>query len=154
MKRNAIFPGSFDPFTLGHYSVIEKALPLFDEIIIAIGTNSIKISAFTMEQRLSWIENVYATEPKVKVRSFEGLTVDFCKKNECSFILRGLRNSIDFEYESKIGHMNHALNNNIETVFMLCNPAYAAINSSIIREIYKNGGDVSQFIPTKMNIPK
>ena len=152
MKRNAVFPGSFDPFTLGHFSVVEKALPLFDEITIAIGTNSTKTSAFSLDQRLQWIKDVYQNESRVKVKSFAGLTIDFCNENDCRFILRGLRNSIDFEYESNIGHMNYALDGNIETVFMLCNPAFAAINSSIVREIYKNGSDVSQFIPIKMNI--
>ena len=152
MKRNAVFPGSFDPFTLGHHSVIEKALPLFDEIIIAIGINSTKKSAFSLDQRLNWIKGVYASEPKVRVESFDGLTVNFCQKNNCNFILRGLRNSIDFEYESNIGHMNHKLDSTIETVFMLCNPEYAAINSSIVREIYKNGGDISQFLHKNISI--
>lgn len=153
MKRNAVFPGSFDPYTLGHHSVIEKALPLFDEITIAIGINSTKKYAFSVDQRLQWIENVYKNEPSIKVKAFQGLTIEFCQTNQCKYILRGLRNSIDFQYENNIAHMNHDLDQDIETVFMLCNPAYAAINSSIVREIYKNGGDVSQFIPEKMTIP-
>lgn len=152
MKRKAVFPGSFDPFTLGHASIVQKAIPLFDEIIIAVGKNSTKQSTFNLDQRIGWIEEVYAGSTQIRVEAFAGLTVDFCLLNECNFILRGLRNPNDFQYESAIAHMNSALKPSIETVFLLCNPSYSAINSSIVREIFKNGGDVSQFIPDKMTI--
>jgi pantetheine-phosphate adenylyltransferase len=152
MKRKAVFPGSFDPFTLGHASIVQKAIPLFDEIIIAVGKNSTKQSTFSLDQRIDWIEEVYAGSSQIRVEAFAGLTVDFCLLNECNFILRGLRNPNDFQYESAIAHMNSALKPSIETVFLLCDPSYSAINSSIVREIFKNGGDVSQFIPDKMTI--
>ncbi len=152
MKRKAVFPGSFDPFTLGHASIVQKAIPLFDEIIIAVGKNSTKQSTFSLDQRIDWIEEVYAGSSQIRVEAFAGLTVDFCLLNECNIILRGLRNPNDFQYESAIAHMNSALKPSIETVFLLCDPSYSAINSSIVREIFKNGGDVSQFIPDKMTI--
>ena len=152
MKRKAVFPGSFDPFTLGHASIVQKAIPLFDVIIIAVGKNSTKQSTFSLDQRIDWIEEVYAGSSQIRVEAFAGLTVDFCLLNECNFILRGLRNPNDFQYESAIAHMNSALKPSIETVFLLCDPSYSAINSSIVREIFKNGGDVSQFIPDKMTI--
>lgn len=150
--RRVVFPGSFDPFTLGHFSVVDKATKLFDEIIIGIGVNSTKNYCFDLEQRIEWINNIYANQSNVSVKTFNGLTVDFCSQNNCQFILRGLRNENDFQYESNIAHMNKALNQEIETVFILCNPEYGAINSSIVREIYKNGGNVDQFLPYKLSI--
>ena len=147
MKKTAVFPGSFDPITKGHASVVKRASELFDEIIIAIGENSTKKSYFTIVKRLEWLKKVFADYPNVKAITYTGLTVDLCKKLNAGYILRGLRTSIDFEYERCIGQMNKELYPGIETIFFLTDPEYAHLNSSIIREIHKNGGDVSKFIP-------
>lgn len=147
MSKRAVFPGSFDPFTRGHESVVRKALPLFDEIIIAIGQNSTKNSYFPLEHRSEWIRKTFTSEPKVNVDHFTGLTVDYCVQNDCAFLLRGLRNARDFEFESSIAQMNEALQPEITTVLLVCDPRYAAINSTIVREIHKNGGDIAQFLP-------
>lgn len=147
MSKRAVFPGSFDPFTRGHESVVRKALPLFDEIIIAIGQNSTKNSYFPLEMRSDWIRKAFASEPKVRVDSFVGLTVDYCVENNCQFLLRGLRNVRDFQYESSIAQMNEALKPEVTTVLLVCDTRYAAINSTIVREIHRNGGDIAQFLP-------
>ncbi len=147
MKKTAIFPGSFDPITKGHASVVKRASELFDEIIIAIGENSTKKSYFPIEKRVEWLKKVFANYPNVKAITYTGLTVDLCRKLNAGYILRGLRTSIDFEYERCIGQMNKELNPGIETIFFLTDPEYAHLNSSIIREIHKNGGDVGKFIP-------
>lgn len=152
MSKIAIFPGSFDPITLGHVSVLDRALPLFDKIIVAIGINSGKNAMFTRDQRMEWIQTIYKGNPKIEVLSYEGLTVDLCKKHQSKFILRGLRSSLDFEYERSIAHMNKTMENDIETVFILTEQKYSAINSSIVREIIKNGGDVKQFLPESIKI--
>lgn len=150
--KTAVFPGSFDPFTKGHEDVVRKALPLFDKIIVAIGVNSTKHYLFDLEQRIQWIEQTFEGNARIVVKSFEGLTVDLCKKEGAQFILRGLRNPADFQYESNIAHMNRAISSDIETMFLLCDPSLVAINSSIVREIYKNGGDISQFVPSAMKL--
>ena len=147
MKRIALFPGSFDPITKGHESIVNRTLSLFDEIIIAIGDNSNKTNFFPLEKRKKWIGQIFANEPKIKIQTYKGLTVDFCKKVRAKYILRGLRTSADFEFERTIAQMNKAMANEIETVFILANPELSAINSTIIREILKHGGEVSQFIP-------
>ena len=147
MARIAVFPGSFDPFTVGHESIVRRALPLFDEIIIAIGYNSAKKGFFSIENRIKWISELFADEPKIKVLKYEGLTVEFCKKVNSNFILRGLRTAADFEFERAIGQVNHKLQPKLETIFMLTEPEHSAITSTIIREIFRFGGDVSQFIP-------
>jgi pantetheine-phosphate adenylyltransferase len=147
MERIAVFPGSFDPVTRGHESIIRRALPLFDHVIVAIGENSEKKSFFTLEKRINWIKEVFADEPAVTVVSYQGLTVDFCKKMKAGFILRGLRTSADFEFERSIGQINKNLDPDIETVFLLTTPEYTALNSSIVRDILRNGGDPSQFVP-------
>ena len=147
MARKAVFPGTFDPFTLGHESVVRKALPLFDHIVIAIGQNTKKTSYFDLEKRINWIRETFQGETKIEVDSFGGLTVDFCKKKGCDYILRGLRNPTDFQYESSIAQMNHAMKPEITTVLLICEPRFAAINSSIVREIHRSGGDISQFVP-------
>lgn len=143
----AVFPGSFDPVTLGHESIVKRALPLFDEVIIAIGNNSTKESLFPLSQRIEWIEKVFASEPKVKCDTYEGLTIDFCKKVNAGYILRGLRTSADFEFERGIAQMNRKMASSIETVFMLTTPELSAISSSIVRDIIRNGGDASGFLP-------
>ena len=147
MERIAVFPGSFDPITKGHESIIRRAVPLFDHIIVAIGENQEKKSFFTLERRLAWIKAVFSNEPAVTVQSYQGLTVDFCKKMNARFLLRGLRTSADFEFERSIGQINKNLNPDIETVFLLTTPEYTALNSSIVRDILRNGGDPSQFVP-------
>ena len=145
--KTAVFPGSFDPITLGHESVIRRALPLFDSVIIAIGTNSTKTGFYPFKKREAWIKKVFAGEPKIKVQSYTGLTIDFCKKVKANYILRGLRTSADFEFERGIAQMNKAMQNNIETIFILTSPELSAISSTIVRDIIKNGGDASQFVP-------
>ncbi len=143
----AVFPGSFDPITKGHYDIIVRALPLFDQIIIAIGINSQKESFFPLEKRKRWIEFLFEGEDKIKVRTYEGLTVDFCNEVNAGYILRGLRTSADFEFERGIAQMNLSMNDEIETIFLISNPAYSHITSTIVREILRNGGDAGQFVP-------
>ncbi len=150
--KTAVFPGSFDPFTLGHESIVRKALPLFDRIIVAIGANTSKNSTFELEKRTQWIKETFADNSKVKVTSFKGLTVEFCREQNAQFILRGLRNPNDYQYESSIAQMNQALNSDVTSVFLICDPEYAAISSSIVREIYKNEGDITQFLPKAMTL--
>lgn len=150
--KTAVFPGSFDPFTRGHESIVRKAIPLFDKIIIAIGKNSTKNALFTLEQRTTWAKQTFNYCNNVEITHFEGLTIDFCKANNAQFILRGLRNPNDFVYESSIAQMNQAMNPDITSVFLMCDPEYAAINASIVREIYKNKGDILRFIPKAIKI--
>ncbi|MCK9480628.1 MAG: pantetheine-phosphate adenylyltransferase [Bacteroidia bacterium] len=146
MKR-AVFPGTFDPITNGHVGVIKKSLRLFDEVVVAIGVNVKKSSLFSIEHRRRWIEAVFVDEPRVKVMSFEGLTVNFCKSQGIQFVIRGLRNSTDFEYEQAIAHANAAMAPEIETIFVVAPSNAATISSSIVREIIKSGGDYSHFVP-------
>ena len=148
----AVFPGSFDPFTVGHESIVRRAIPLFDKIVIGIGYNSNKKSCFSIEKRKAWIEQTFEDEPKIDVAIFEGLTVAYCQKINAQFILRGLRTSADFEYERAIGQVNKAMFPEIETVFLLTRPEHTAISSSIVREIVKHGGDASQFVPDRINL--
>ena len=152
MTKIAMFPGSFSPFSIGHQSVIEKALPLFDKIIISIGINSEKDQYFSIQERMQWIESVYGDNEKIEIKRYEGLTVDFCKKEGANFILRGLRDSHDFKFEKNIAQMNKDLNPDIETIFIITPPELSHISSSLIRDIIKNGGDVSKFIPKEINI--
>lgn len=152
MERIAVFPGSFDPITKGHESIILRAIPLFDQIIIAIGENVEKKSFFPLERRMKWIKAVFVDEPAVSVQSYRGLTVDFCKRMNARFLLRGLRTSADFEFERSIGQINKNLNPEIETVFLLTTPEYTALNSSIVRDILRNGGDPSQFVPDAVKL--
>ena len=152
MSKIAIFPGSFAPFTIGHQSIVDKALPLFDKIVISIGINAEKPQYFSIEERMKWIKDVYNNNPKIDVKQYKGLTVDFCKKENANYILRGLRDSHDFKFEKNIAHMNKELNPNIETIFIITSPKISHISSSIIRDIIKNGGDVSKFIPKEINL--
>jgi len=150
MDRIALFPGSFDPITLGHVDIIERALPLFDQIIIAIGTNSAKKYLFSLEQRILWIQETFKDEPKIKVVTYTGLTVDFAKNTGANFLLRGLRNPADFEFEKAIAQANRQLVPTLETVFLLTSARYAYISSSIVREVYQHGGDFTEFVPTSV----
>ena len=148
----AVFPGSFSPFTLGHQYVINRAMTLFDKIIIAVGSNSSKEYYFTEEQRIQWMEDIFKDQPKVEIRKYEGLTVDFCKSIGANFILRGLRNSKDFNYEKEIAQVNQTLNEEIETIFIITSSEYSHISSSLVREVAKNGGDISKFVPKGIKI--
>ena len=150
MKKIAVFPGSFDPITLGHESIIRRAIPVFDKIIVALGENVEKKSYFSLDNRLKWLIQVFSDEPKIRIVKYSGLTVDFCRKIKAGYILRGLRTSADFEFERTIGLMNKAISPEIETVFFLSAPEYAALSSSVVRDILKNGGDVSKFVPDKI----
>lgn len=152
MKR-AIFPGSFDPLTLGHYDIIKRGITLFDEIIVAIGVNSSKKYMFSLEERKIFIENAFIDEPKVTVVTYEGLTVDFCQKNNVEFILRGLRNPADFEFEKAIAHTNRDLAP-IETVFLLTAASTSYIASSIVREVIRNNGDYTKLVPDSVRVKK
>lgn len=144
--RRAIFPGSFDPITLGHYDIIERGVHLFDEIIIAIGTNADKQYMFSEKERKSFIEEAFKQQPNVKVDTYEGLTIDYCKKVDAQFILRGLRNPADFEFEKAIAHTNRKLSG-IETVFLLTSSGKSYISSSIVRDVIRNGGDYTSLVP-------
>ena len=152
MNKIAVFPGSFDPITRGHVSIIQRALPLFDKIIVAIGLNTEKQNYFPTEKRLEWIRKVFLDEPKIEVTKYTGLTINFCKSVNASYILRGLRTSADFEFERSIGQINKNLHPGIETVFLLTTPEYTALNSSIVRDIVRHGGDASQFVPEQINL--
>lgn len=145
--KKAIFPGSFDPITKGHESLVLRSLDLFDEIVIAIGNNVNKKYMFPLEQRIKFIEDTFKDYEKVTVQSYEGLTIDFCKKTNAKYMLRGLRNSSDFGFEKPISQMNKELNPDIETIFLITNPELSAISSSIIRDIIINKGDASKFLP-------
>ena len=150
MNRVAVFPGSFDPITVGHVDIISRALPLFDKVIIGIGINSQKKYLFPLEQRINCIKKVFEQDPKIEIESYSGLTVKFCEQKNASFILRGLRSSSDFQFERAIAQMNQSMKPNIETIFILANPSLAAVTSSIVRDIYVNDGDISQFIPQEI----
>lgn len=152
MEKVAIFPGSFDPITVGHESVVRRALTLFDRIIVAIGYNAEKKAFFDIDKRIAMIEKVFADEPRIEVISYEGLTVELCNRLKVNNILRGLRTSADFEFERAIAQTNKAMFPNIETVFLLTRPEHTSINSTIIRDILLHKGDPSGFIPASINI--
>lgn len=151
MKRIAIFPGSFDPFTRGHEDVVKRSLELFDEVVVAIGHNSGKVRYFPLELMEARIAETFAHEKRVKVKVFAGLTARFAEETGARFILRGLRNTTDFEYENTISQANHHLNPGLETVFLITSPALSVISSTIVREIHKYGGDVRAFLPYSLN---
>ncbi|WP_276392848.1 pantetheine-phosphate adenylyltransferase [Eudoraea chungangensis] len=152
MKR-AIFPGSFDPITLGHYDIISRGISLFDEIIIAIGVNADKKYMFSLEERLGFLNEAFHKEPKIRIKTYKGLTIDFCKKVEADYILRGLRNPADFEFEKAIAHTNRKLSE-IETVFLLTSSGKSYISSSIVRDVIRNGGDYTVLVPSTVRIKK
>lgn len=145
--RICVFPGTFDPITLGHKDIIDRALDMFDQLIVAIGVNSSKVPMFALEQRLQWIKDMYPDEPRIKADSYKGLTVDYCKKVNARYILRGIRYVSDFEYEKAIADVNRSMDSNIETIFLTCTPQYTSIASTLVRDIIRNEGDVSQFLP-------
>lgn len=145
MRRVGLFPGSFDPFTKGHEAVIRKSLTLFDEVIVGIGINTSKSYLFDLEKRKLHIASHFTNGENVRIETYQKLTVDFCKDIDANFIIRGLRDAKDFEYEKSIAHMNYQISG-IETVFFLTNQEYGAVNSTIIREIHRNGGDISPFV--------
>ncbi|MHA7058349.1 pantetheine-phosphate adenylyltransferase [Aquimarina sp. M1] len=151
--RRAVFPGSFDPITLGHYDIIERGLTLFDEIILAIGVNAEKKYMFSLEERMYFIEEAFKNEPKIKVMTYKGLTVDFCKQQNAEFILRGLRNPGDFEFEKAIAHTNRKMTE-IETVFLLTSSGKSYISSSIVRDVIRNGGDYTGLVPDTVRVKK
>ena len=144
--KKAIFPGSFDPITNGHYDIIKRGVSLFDEVIVAIGVNAEKKYMFSLEDRKRFIEEAFKDEPKVKVITYSGLTIDLCKKEKADFILRGLRNPADFEFEKAIAHTNRVMSK-IETVFLLTAARTSFISSSIVRDVLRNGGDITQLVP-------
>jgi len=152
MQKIAVFPGSFDPITKGHESIVNRAIPLFDKIIIAVGENTEKKQYFTIEQRMKWIKKVFNGYPEIIVEKYSGLTVDFCRNVNAKYILRGLRTSADFEFERSIGQMNKLMLPEIETVFLLTTPEFTALNSSIVRDILRHSGDVRQFIPDAIDL--
>ncbi len=154
MERIALFPGSFDPFTIGHQSIVNRALPLFDKIIVAIGHNTGKKSYLSLENRLRLIGDVFEENQKIEVHQYQGMTVDFCTKMNARYILRGLRTAADFEYERAIGQINKAMKPEIESVFLLTAPEYTPVNSTIVRDILIHGGDASGFLPSGIDITK
>ena len=147
MSRICLFPGTFDPVTLGHVDIINRAIPLFDKIIVGIGLNTSKAPMFTAEQRLKWINEIYKDEKRVEGAIYKGLTIDFCQKIGAHFILRGIRYVSDFEYEKTIADANRTLDRNIETVFLTGEPKYTSVASTIVRDIILNKGDSSHFLP-------
>jgi len=145
--RICLFPGTFDPVTLGHVDIINRALPLFDKIVVGIGLNTSKAPMFSAEQRSNWIKKIYKDEERVEGAIYEGLTIDFCQKIGANFILRGIRYVSDFEYEKTIADANRTLDKSIETIFLTCEPKYTSVASTIVRDIIRNGGDASPFLP-------
>jgi pantetheine-phosphate adenylyltransferase len=150
--KTAVFPGSFDPITTGHVELVRRAVPLFDKIVIAVGVNSQKKCLFPLEQRMEWLEKVFADEPKIEIGSFEGLTAHYCNKIGARYLLRGLRNASDFDYEKTISQLNGIVGEGLETIFLISQPAYSHISSTIVREIIKGGGDASPFLPEGLEV--
>lgn len=147
MQRICLFPGTFDPVTLGHTDIINRALPLFDKIIVGIGINSSKNPMFSAEQRMQWFNEIYAYESKVESVIYDGLTIHYCKNIGAKFILRGIRYVSDFEYEKTIADANRTLDNEVETIFLTGEPKYTSVASTIVRDILRNGGNASPFLP-------
>ena len=147
MERICLFPGTFDPVTLGHIDIINRAVPLFDKIYVGIGINSSKSPMFSAEQRMEWFKEIYKDEPRVESVVYDGLTVNYCKTLNARFILRGIRYVSDFEYEKTIADANRTLDKSIETIFLTGEPKYTSVASTIVRDIIRNGGDASHFLP-------
>jgi pantetheine-phosphate adenylyltransferase len=146
-----LFPGTFDPVTLGHTDIIDRALPLFDKVIVGIGRNMNKEPMFSEQQRVDWLNEIYADNDKVEALVYEGLTVDCCREVNANFILRGIRYVNDFEYEKAIADMNRSLAHNIETIFLTCLPQFTSVASTLVRDVLRNGGEVSNFLPKAVN---
>jgi pantetheine-phosphate adenylyltransferase len=146
----AVFPGSFDPITIGHVDIVKRSIPLFDKIIIAIGMNTQKKYLFSLEQRIEWIEKVFRDYKTIEVSHYEGLTINYCKLIGAQYLLRGIRSASDFEYEKTIAHLNHSMDADVETILMLSPPEYSSISSTIVREIILGKGDVSKFVPAEI----
>lgn len=152
VRKIAVFPGTFDPITKGHVDILHRALPLFDEIIIAIGSNSVKTALFDLDVRLNWLRDVFRDEPKIRVDQFEGLTVHYCTKIGANHLIRGLRNASDFDYEKTISQLNNIVGDNVDTVFFISKPEYSHISSTIVREIIKGRGNIEAFIPSEIKV--
>ena len=150
--RIAVFPGTFDPITLGHVDIVQRTLTMFDKIIISIGVNANKQTMFSLDKRKAWIEDIFKSYPQVEVETYEGLTVNFCATKNARYILRGIRSVGDFEYEKAIADMNRMVNPDIETFFLACSPAYSSYSSSIVRDLIRNHGNISQFVPKEVVI--
>ncbi len=151
MNKIAVFPGSFDPITLGHVDIVRRAAKIFDEVIVAVGVNSQKKYLYSLDHRLDMLEAVFSSDDKVSVDHFKGLTVNYCKEKAAHFLLRGIRSSGDFDYEKTISQLNHVIGDELETVFLITRPEYSFISSTIVREIIKGKGDVSAFVPAEVN---
>lgn len=151
MERICLFPGTFDPITLGHIDILKRALPLFDHIVVGIGQNANKTPMFSTEQRIEWVNEIFRNEKKVSASVYAGLTIQYCKKINARFILRGIRFVSDFEYEKTIADANRSLDRSIETVFLTGEPQYTSVASTIVRDILRNGGDASSFLPPEVN---
>jgi len=147
MQRICLFPGTFDPITLGHVDVIKRALPMFDKLIIGVGINASKQPMFTVEKRTEWMRQIFMDDDRIEVTGYEGLTVDFCHKTGATVILRGIRYISDFEYEKAIADMNRMLAPDIETIFLTCSPVYSTISSTLVRDVIRNGGNAKMFLP-------
>ncbi|MCH8904910.1 MAG: pantetheine-phosphate adenylyltransferase [Bacteroidetes bacterium] len=152
MSNIAVFPGSFDPITLGHVDVIKRATPLFDKVIIAIGVNSEKSYQFPVEKRMEWINDIFSSEEKISCEQYEGLTVDFCVKTGANYIVRGVRSGPDFDFEKSVAQLNQKMNKNLDTLLLVSKPELSHISSSIVREIIRNGGDISSFVPSQVKV--
>ncbi len=152
MERVAVFPGSFDPCTVGHEAIVRRGISLFDKVVVALGANPQKNNLFPIEKRFEWLKKIFADDPKIEVIKYDCLTIELCKQQNANFILRGLRTSADFEYEKIIAQVNKKMAPDIETVFLLTAPEHTAITSTIVREVIKYGGDTSQFLPAQIKI--
>ncbi|MEY3052685.1 MAG: hypothetical protein RLY31_2470 [Bacteroidota bacterium] len=150
--KTAVFPGSFDPITIGHVRMVERSLPLFDRIIVAVGVNQQKQSLFPLERRLAWLEEVFRAFPSVEIAHFEGLTAHFCNRMGARYLLRGLRNASDFDYEKTISQLNYIVGHQLETIFLISEPELSHISSTIVREIIRGNGDVAPFLPAAVVI--
>lgn len=152
MEKICIFPGTFDPITKGHVDIIKRSISLFDKMIIAIGVNANKQPMFTIEQRTQWIKDIFKDYPSVEVTSYTGLTINYCKEVGAQYMMRGIRYIADFEYEKAIADMNRMLAPDVETIFLTCLPEYSTISSTIVRDVIRNGGDVSQLVPEEVKM--
>lgn|SRR5690606_34844269 len=151
MDKICLFPGTFDPITMGHVDVIKRSVSLFDKLVIAIGVNTSKTPMFGVEQRIAWIKEIFKDYPQIEVTSYKGLTINYCREIGAQYMMRGIRYISDFEYEKAIGDMNRMLAPEIETIFLTCAPEYSTISSTIVRDVIRNGGDVSQIVPPEVN---